>query len=190
MSKEVNDFAKKEIDFFDDISFKFTPNITLNNLLKSMDIKPVNKDKEIINNMGDGKSKVLSMFLNDKSHDPNKIKIFIAEEPENHLYPLLQFGYIDLLKRVGSSQLIVTTHSPKIINLDRINQLVKLNNESGNINRKVFSINEGYFNEFGALINLEISEMLFYDKVLLVEGYSEKYFYDQLMLKDEFFKSI
>lgn len=188
MSKEINDFASEEADFFEGINFKFTPNITMSNLLKSLDIKPVSEKNELINNMGDGKTKILSMFLNDKAHDSEKIKIFIAEEPENHLYPILQMGYIDLLKRVGSNQLIVTTHSPKIINLNKIEQLVKFYVKSGEISKETFAINKGFFEEFGALLNLEISEMLFYDKVLLVEGYSEKYFYDQLLLKDSNFR--
>ena len=39
------------------------------------------------------------------------------------------------------------------------------------------------------MLNEEISEIFFYDKVLLVEGDSEKYFYNALSIKDENFQS-
>lgn len=38
-------------------------------------------------------------------------------------------------------------------------------------------------------MNREIGEMLFYDTVLLVEGVSEKYFYNTLAIKDKSFKN-
>lgn len=188
MSDEINTFAKNEDIFFDDMSFKISPNISINNLLKSLDILPVNVDGKEIENIGDGKSKILSMILHQKSYDVSKVKIIIAEEPENHLYPSLQANYLALLKRMNYSQLIVTSHSPKIINLNKLDQIIRLRRIREGVEKNVFVFDDNYFSEFGELMTLEMSEMLFYENVLLVEGSSEKYFYDFLFLKDKKFQ--
>ena len=92
-----------------------------------------------------------------------------------------------------SSQLIITTHSPYTIDFERTKQIIKIayNHESNERTVYLFNVNNNDFKELGYLINSEIAEMLYYNSVLLVEGESEKYFYNLLMIKDnDFMKKI
>ncbi len=187
MNDEINKHVHDESLFFNGMSFRITPNVTVNNLLKSLDVLPVNSQGNDVENIGDGKSKILSMILHQKSYDEDKIRIVIAEEPENHLYPLLQMNFISLIEKMKYSQLFITSHSSKIINLNKLNQIIKLERKIDLVQSKIFKISKEYFSEFGELMTQDLSEMLFYDNVLLVEGSSERYFYDLLMIKDEKF---
>lgn len=56
--------------------------------------------------------------------------------------------------------------------------------------RKIYpyNIDNNEFKKYGYLINVEIAEMMYYDKVILVEGESEKYFYSLLLSKDQKFR--
>lgn len=189
---DINNFGSFD-NIFEDIDMKLTPNIKLNNIFNSLDITYQGKDGKEINNIGDGKSKILSMLLKSKTFDSEKQKIYIVEEPENHLYVLLQRLYVESLLEMKPSQLIITTHSPYTIDFERTKQIIKIayNHESTERTVYLFNVNNNDFKELGYLINSEIAEMLYYNSVLLVEGESEKYFYNLLMIKDnDFMKKI
>ena len=126
------------------------------------------------------------------SHFSDKQKFFIVEEPENHLFPLLQKSYLNVISRFNADQLIFTTHSPFIIDFKKIHQLIKLHVSYDGDKRitgsKSINIEEDDYGKYGYLLSSELAEMFFYDKVLLVEGYSEKYFYNLLYIKDSGFR--
>ena len=190
--EDINNLGSFD-NIFEDIEMKLTPNIKLNNIFNSLDISYFDKDGKEINNIGDGKSKILSMLLKSKIFDMEKQKIYIVEEPENHLYVLLQKFYIQSLLEMNPSQLLLTTHSPFTIDFERTKQIIKVayNYEINNRTIHLFNVNNQDFIELGYLINSELSEMLYYDTILLIEGDSEKYFYNLLMIKDsEFMKYI
>jgi putative ATP-dependent endonuclease of OLD family len=187
MVKEVNDFSGFKV-IFEGLRFNVIPNIKRDNLLNSIDIVPTEEDI-IFNNIGDGKNKILSMLLQTKLADDNKSKIFIIEEPENHLYPILQTEYLSSLKSLNPDQLFVTTHSPYIVDYSKLDQIIKLYLDSDrNTKFRSFNVEGDGFKNFGYLLNQEVAEMLYYNTVLLVEGSSEKYFYNYLSLKDVNFK--
>lgn len=179
---------------FDGMKFELSPNIKVESIFNSLDILNFNNNGNQIDYIGDGKSKVLSMILKAKTIDNNKCKIFIVEEPENHLYVLLQKYYLSALLSLSPHQLIITTHSPFIVDFEKINKIYKIAkayDNDGVLSNFVYSfnINNNDFKEFGYLINTEIAEMIYYDTVVLLEGYSEKYFYNLLSIKDNrFFK--
>ena len=179
---------------FDGMKFELSPNIKVESIFNSLDILNFNNNGNQIDYIGDGKSKVLSMILKAKTIDNNKCKIFIVEEPENHLYVLLQKYYLSALLSLSPHQLIITTHSPFIVDFEKINKIYKITkayDNDGVLSNFVYSfnINNNDFKEFGYLINTEIAEMIYYDTVVLLEGYSEKYFYNLLSIKDNrFFK--
>lgn len=190
---DLNDLGEFK-EMFDGVGFDIAPNIKLDNIYSSLDIISLDKNGKELSNIGDGKSKILSMLLKSKTYDDDKQKIYIVEEPENHLYVLLQRFYIEALTAMKPNQLIITTHSPYTVDFERTNQIIKIgyvyNDKTEEYVRKVylFNIDNKDFKRFGYLINVEVAEMLYYNKVVLVEGDSEKYFYNMLMIKDEQFR--
>ena len=180
---EKGDFT----ELFEDLKFKVSPNIKEENIYKSLNVVAFDGDDNEYDNIGDGKNKIFSMILKSKIYNDSKQKIFIIEEPENHLYVLLQKFYISALLKMNPSQLIITTHSPYTIDLEKTNQIIKVAYNPIKKERKIYKmdeINNEDFKNFGYLINVEVAEMLYYNNVLLIEGDSEKYFYSLLMSKD------
>ena len=180
-------------EIFEEVEFKIKSNIDISNIYKSLDIIPYVKNTDDSINIGDGKSKTLSMLLQRISYKNEKCKIFIVEEPENHLYPLLQKFYVNLTSKFNLDQMIYTSHSPYIIDYRKMGQILKfiIINTNGHKRTccETLNIDNNDYEAFGFMLNEEISEMFFYDKVLLVEGDSEKYFYNALTIKDEKFHS-
>lgn len=192
IKNEINDQEGFD-SIFDDVKFEITSNISTSKLYRSLDIFPIMEDGKAMNNIGDGKTKTLSMLLQKLTYENDHQKILIVEEPENHLYPLLQKYYATLINRFGMNQRIYTTHSPFIINLQKMKQIVRLSQKKDSDNNRVtaydtLNVNTDDYKKFGFLQNHEIAEMFFYDKVLLIEGLSEKYFYDVLSIIDSSFQ--
>lgn len=187
MTASLNNNSEFE-EIFEGISFKINSNIQVSNIYKSLEISFVDKAGNSIGNMGDGRIKTLSMLLKQLSYDDEKIKILIIEEPENHLYPLLQQTYSKLIESLKMNQFIFTSHSPYIVDFKKMEQIIRLIREGNLTTYRAMNIEENTFAQFGYLMNREIGEMLFYDTVLLVEGVSEKYFYNTLAIKDKSFQ--
>jgi len=192
LSNEIND-QEGFGEIFEDVEFKIKSDVDISNIYKSLDIIPYVKSTEDSINIGDGKSKTLSMLLQRISYNDDKEKILIVEEPENHLYPLLQKCYVKLTSKFNLNQMIYTSHSPYIIDYRKMGQILKfVIINSGKHKKticKTLNIDSKDYEAFGFMLNEEISEIFFYDKVLLVEGDSEKYFYNALTIKDEKFQS-
>ncbi|MEQ2767811.1 ATP-dependent nuclease [Faecalibacillus intestinalis] len=187
MTASLNNNSEFE-EIFEGISFKINSNIQVSNIYKSLEISFVDKAGNSIGNMGDGRIKTLSMLLKQLSYDDEKIKILIIEEPENHLYPLLQQTYSKLIESLKMNQFIFTSHSPYIVDFKKMEQIIRLIREGNLTTYRAMNIEENTFAQFGYLMNREIGEMLFYDTILLVEGVSEKYFYNTLAIKDKSFQ--
>ena len=189
IQNEINEKGEFS-DLFEDLKFKVLPNIKEENIYKSLNINAYDNEDNEFNNIGDGKNKIFSMILKSKIYNDSKQKIFIIEEPENHLYVLLQKVYISALLKMNPSQLIITTHSPYTIDFEKTNQIIKIGYNPSNKSREIYNfdgIKNDDFKNFGYLINVEVAEMLYYNNVLLIEGDSEKYFYSLLMSKDNKF---
>ncbi|MCR4662015.1 MAG: AAA family ATPase [Clostridia bacterium] len=171
-------------ELFEQYKFKVVPKIKQDNLYKSLDVVPY-KEKADILYIGDAKNKLLSTIFKSKIYDENKEKIYLVEEPENHLYVLLQRMYIKALMSLNPEQIIFTTHSPFTIDFEKVKQIIKITdcNKINSFNNK----STDDFRKYGYLINVQIAEMIYYDVVLLVEGASEKYFYSYLMSNDDSF---
>lgn len=190
---DINDLGKFE-KMFDGMSFELIPNIHIDNIYKSLEISTLDSNGNLVNNIGDGKSKIFSMLLKEKTYNDDRKKIIIVEEPENHLYVLLQKYYIDSILSFNPSQMIVTTHSPHVVDFEKTNQILKIQRYYDDLDeefkRKIFTYNvdNTEFKKYGYLINVEISEMMYYDKVILIEGDSEKYFYSLLLSCDQKFR--
>lgn len=191
MKNEINDLELMK-EMFGDVSFGIQSDFDLSNVYKSLKINPILTDGRVLN-IGDGKSKTLALLLQKLIKNNEKEKIIVLEEPENHLYPLLQKQYASIIEKFGFGQTIVTTHSPSIIDFRKTEEIFKFNFENNNGNRefKYYRVNidtNEIYKDFGYSLNEEIAESFFYNEVLLIEGFSEKIFYNRLINTDTNFR--
>ena len=116
--------------------------------------------------------------------EPERVVIFAIEEPEAHLHPHQQRRLAEYLSSVMEGQLLMTTHSPQIVERFENGQILRLSN-GGN--------NQGGSRALGCNADINIalkgmgyrldaisSEVFFSDGVLLVEGPSERILYTAL----------
>ncbi|MDE6285095.1 MAG: AAA family ATPase, partial [Bacilli bacterium] len=134
---------------------------------------------------GEGRKKLLvySIFdiLANKSVE-KKINIFLVEEPENHLHKSLQIALSQILFTDNKyAYLFVTTHSPFVLyEMDNVN-LVRIFNQ-GKITSKstLYKVPAEYENN-RKLLNQALSEAIFANIVLLVEGASERILFSRVL---------
>jgi putative ATP-dependent endonuclease of OLD family len=191
MQEEINDLDSMR-EMFDEISFKIKSDFDISNVYKSLKIFPFLPDGKSIN-IGDGKSKTLALLLQKSIKKEDKEKIIILEEPENHLFPLLQKQYASIIDNFNFNQTIITTHSPSIIDFRKTDEILRFSykNEIDKKKFRYYRVNvfpDSFYKTFGYALNEEIAEIFFYNEVLLIEGYSEKIFYNRLVNTDENFR--
>lgn len=142
-------------------------------------------DNNLYPTAGEGRKKLLaySIFdiLSEKSAE-KKINLFLIEEPENHLHKSMQIALSQILFTDSKyTYLFVTTHSPFVLyEMDNVN-LVRIYSE-----RKVNSLSTFYkvpenFEKNRKMLNRCLSEAIFADKVLLVEGPSEHMLFSKIL---------
>ncbi|MBP1631313.1 MAG: hypothetical protein H6Q15_2206 [Bacteroidetes bacterium] len=110
--------------------------------------------------------------------------VLVIEEPEAFTHPQLTREIMDkMCNQNGSNlfQFIVTTHSPVIVNMvdaskiQRLSEkLLSLNNKETINNTKNKRISSSDWNKINRLCDINISEIVFADFVIFVEGESDK----------------
>lgn len=140
--------------------------------------------------IGDGRQKFLSYAIQnalvEQRREKNfKITLFLIEEPENSLHTSLQKS---LSRRLFASEnklykyFFITTHSSDIVSEMDKTMLIRLS--SNNIKSAFYKV-DPEFSDLRKGYNAEIAEAIFYKKVMLVEGPSEKLLIDALAEKTE-----
>ncbi|GGN98555.1 ATP-dependent nuclease [Saccharibacillus kuerlensis] len=142
-------------------------------------------DTNLYPTAGDGRKKLLSYSLFDliaSEMSEKKITLFLIEEPENHLHRSMQ---IALSRIIFSDErykyLFVATHSPFILYEMNFVNLVRIYNKT-----KVDSVSAFYkipdaYESYKKILNRNLSEAIFADRVLLVEGPSEIMFFEKVL---------
>ncbi len=109
--------------------------------------------------------------------------ILAIEEPEAHLHPAMQYQFLRFLKKNKTEkkvrQIFVTTHSTHITSSVYLDEMICLHNEKGETSvgypGKTFSIDaeksKKYVQRF---LDATKSDILFAQKVILVEGLAEQ----------------
>lgn len=100
--------------------------------------------------------------------------IILIDEPEIHLHPGMVEKLLWAMQNTQAGQILFTTHSPLFvtpITLSQVTRVVKENN-----NTKIFTLSQTNYNYKRLIqeLNADNLEMFFADKVLLVEGVSDK----------------
>ena len=144
-----------------------------------------NDDENYYPTSGDGRKKILSYALNkiitEKNYE-NQIVIYLIEEPENSLHNSMQMMLSQqLFSQPVYDYFFLTTHCPKILYEMDETQLIRITDNS---NSKSFSYLYKVPKEYKILkkkLNKGLSESLFYNEVLLVEGPSEYVLFEAVL---------
>ncbi len=115
--------------------------------------------------------------------------VVIVDEPELHIHPRWQRGLLDafrVLQNEKNVQFIIVTHSPFLIDVSNLNGVIRVYKEdfaslvvNYDENRSISAKNL-----YGALNALTIEKAFFVDKVLLVEGISDRVIYKAILDKE------
>lgn len=122
----------------------------------------------------------LLKFRNEHNNNQNNKTILLFEEPELYLHPQAQRRIYQELKTISENCIFVgfTTHSNLFVKLDDYQNICKIKKEW--VQTRITQVNEDLFwnnrDRFNLIqyIDPSRSEMFFADKVILVEGISEK----------------
>ena len=134
---------------------------------------------------GEGRKKLLvySIYgLLAENEEATKINLFLIEEPENHLHRALQLSLSRyLFNESDSKYLFLTTHSSLILaEMDQVN-LVRIYNSNKINSASVFYEVPKEYKNLRLKLNKELSEAIFADRVLLVEGPSEEVLFSRVL---------
>lgn len=144
---------------------------------------------------GDGRQKILAYALttlieelkNEEKAD-KRISIFLMEEIENSLHPTMQQiisrHLFDKSKDLYP-YLFVTTHSEHMFTYADEVKLIRIykNNEGFVQNDSMFFLVPEEYKSTRKIFNEKLAEALFFDRVLLVEGMSEKILFESVIEK-------
>lgn len=144
-----------------------------------------NDDENLYPTAGEGRKKLLAYSIFDILADENaekKITLFLIEEPENHLHKSMQIALSQILfTDTKYTYLFVTTHSPFVLyEMDDVN-LVRIYSD-----RKINGISTFYkvpenYEKARKMLNRCLSEAIFANKVLLVEGPSKYMLFSKVL---------
>ena len=146
----------------------------------------------------------IETLMADIKNEPADINLIYIEEPESHTHPQLQYIFIknikDLLKEHNDElkesgdfsciQTLITTHSSHIVSDCNFDDLIYFKRDNGTAVSKAFnSLKEEYGDEqlgykfVKQYLTLNSSELLFADKVICVEGDTERILIPTMMQK-------
>lgn len=193
--KTMESSLNEQLDLFDkNYKIKISPSHTFGDLHNNLDIFMFDNREDDIEptfypTSGDGRIRkvmyaLISYLLNNGVNANGKIPILLIEEPENHLFLSSQ---IELSKTIFNEEfspyLFLVTHSPQLffkisneanlIRLFKKNQKIEINSEIANIG-----------DEYNSLKNIlieNLAQCLFVNRVLFVEGPSEKLLFEWVL---------
>lgn len=180
ITPEYNEFRN------DDIEITIKSEIAVNGLYSN--ISPYIKRKdcdELYPTAGEGRKKLLVYAIYNliaQEMNERKINIFLIEEPENHLHRAMQLALShNVFVESKYRYVFMSTHSSDVLaEMNNVN-LVRLYNEN-----KVDSASSFYtvpieYEMQKRRLSVTLSEAIFADKVLLVEGPSEELLFDRVL---------
>jgi predicted ATP-dependent endonuclease of OLD family len=168
------------VSYVDDINFELTKEGKPSELLRNLEVFITEGSRKVnIQNTGTGTQSaviigILELALKNKT---SKSRLFCVEEPEVFIHPhgIRYLG--DLLRKISEdnkTQVIASSHSPALVATFDPQEIVRIDKAGGAT--KIFQPPSGALSNehFKRFVNSENAEMFFSDKVLLVEGDTEK----------------
>ena len=159
----------KEIDVYIEPDPQMNFNIDVN-LINS------NNQKISLKKMGDGTNRRTTMAIFKHKQDKNDL-CYVFDEPDTHLHIKAQLDIFNLFNDLAedNKQVIITTHSPFLINEinPRAIKLLSLDsNNTSNIKTLTEEIESHVLNDLG----INNIDLFFTNKLIIVEGESEQLF--------------
>jgi putative ATP-dependent endonuclease of the OLD family len=139
-------------------------------ILQNQIFVPEEDNRFPISSIGGGDQEVLKLIYLLIVED----RIFGIEEPELHLHPELERKFFDILKIISETkQLFITTHSPIFVDKSDLGNtwIVRKRNIESKVDRLK---EEADLKKILYELGHKPSDIFFADKILLVEGYTEK----------------
>ncbi|WP_325206464.1 ATP-dependent nuclease [Methanobrevibacter ruminantium] len=172
-AQELNGQLKEFLPDFKEINPIVTSEPKLN-LKINVELLNNNNQQMLLEKMGDGTNRRTTLAIFKHKKDKNDL-VYVFDEVETHLHIKAQLDVLRLLKDLSKEgkQIIITTHSPFIINqvkLDEI-KLISLDADRGS---QIFELGSTTKTQI-TLANLGIMniDIFFTSKLLIVEGESE-----------------
>ncbi|WP_158078317.1 ATP-dependent nuclease [Moraxella pluranimalium] len=194
MNMEV--YLNNQLGIFDDnYQIKIRPNHTFGDLHNNLDIYMYdkileeNEEPRIYPTSGDGRIRkvmyaIISYLLKEGKNSDGKIPLLLIEEPENHLFISSQ---IELSQTIFNDDfnpyLFLVTHSPQLFfKISNDANLIRLYKNNCHIKVKSEIVNiGGEYNQLKNILMESLSQCLFVNRVLLVEGPSEKLLFEWVL---------
>lgn len=152
------------------------------------DITPYIKrdgDENYYPTSGDGRRKMLSYslfnYLNRKKYE-DKIVVYLLEEPENNLHRSMQIALSkQLFEEDVYKYIFISTHSSEILyEMDKA-MLIRIHSQDKiQCNSYLYKIDPSY-KVTKKKLNKELSNALFSEKVILIEGPSERILFEKVL---------
>ncbi len=107
--------------------------------------------------------------------------LMIIDEPELHLHPQIQQAYLKIIERIKDEfdvQFIFATHSPLFVNINTINNVYRFYQEKNSTRVIKPTIQTEEDKDLIRILNYTNSARIFFsNKVVLIEGESDEFFY-------------
>lgn len=152
---------------------------------------------------GLGYMNILYLLLNIEVCKTNFIKensdinILCIEEPEAHTHPQLQYIFAreikNIITKINNIQSIITTHSSHIVSQSEFSKLRYFRINNSNIDilnfekemKALYKDNNEYYEFLIKYLSIQSAELFFTDKVIFLEGISEKILIRYFMKKHD-----
>lgn len=147
--------------------------------------------KEVsIDKKGDGTKRRITMALLEYKKEQSLLEhdsstIYLLDEPDTHLHVKAQIEFLDTVKGFSKSgsQVILTTHSPFIINAINPKQLRLLENNENQSSVKYIKQDVDVADRVLRSLGVENTYLFFSRHIVIVEGRRKKNFYPLTFLR-------
>lgn len=159
---------------------KIVPQFEPSDINIGINVQFLEGDNEVfVKKKGDGTKRRITMALLEYKNLTEKeiSSLYVFDEPDTHLHVKAQVELLEIIRKFNDSnkQVIITTHSPFIMNAVKPNQIrfLYLDEVSSHIKPIIDDANvEWILNSLG----IANTQLFFSKKLLLVEGYTEEIF--------------
>ena len=139
------------------------------------------RDLGDINSLSAGQKSIMHLIFEAYGRGDVNSGLVIIDEPEIHLHYQFQFEYLKILEKLAKEQgvqYIIVTHSEGFISNKTIGHVKRFSLDEGR-NSVMYApeVTEDQREIMKILNNTQAARVLFLDKVLLVEGQDDEYFF-------------
>lgn len=127
-----------------------------------------------------------------EEYDPQRVNLFLLEEPESHMHPQMQQVFMKYLKEMDRGkavylQGIISTHSTEMVAVAELDLLRVVRVKEDNTS-KIVDLSSISREFYSLLFEIGYSEIIFADKAILYEGDTERMYLKSLINLEKYKK--